>query len=89
MAQATAQSLRSEAGSLAMRKSSCDPEVGLSSPIKANQNASDQKRGAKQGTDEIEVVTGALWQTPLHALKEVEPFGDVAEDHNHQTSEAQ
>jgi hypothetical protein len=54
----------------------------LSSPIKADQNASDQKRAAKRGTDEIEVMTGTVRQAPPHAGKQVEPFGDVSEDHD-------
>jgi hypothetical protein len=54
----------------------------LSSPIKADQNASNQKRAAKHGTDEIEVMTGTVWQAPPHAGKQVEPFGEVSEDHN-------
>jgi len=61
----------------------------LSSPIKADENASNQKRASKHGTDEIEVVTGTVWQAPPHAWKPVERFGDVGKDHDQQTSEAQ
>jgi hypothetical protein len=50
--------------------------------IKADQNASNQKRAAKHGTDEIEVMTGTVRQAPTHAGKQAEPFGDVSEDHD-------
>ena|SRR6516162_5503170 len=53
------------------------------SRIKADpDHASDQKRTAKYGTDKIEVVTGAVWQAPPHAEKQVEHFGDVGKDHD-------
>ena len=67
-------------------------EVRLSStplPTKADYRACNQKDGAKHGTDEIEIVTWTIRQAPSHAGKYVEPFGDVGEDHDHQTNEAQ
>ena len=66
-----------------------DARGRLSSPIKADQNASNQKRASKHGTDEIEVVTGTVWQAPPHAGKQVERFGNMGKDHDHQTTEAQ
>jgi hypothetical protein len=54
------------------------------SRIKADpDHASDQKHGAKHGTNEIEVMTGTVWQAPAHAGKHVKHFGDVGENHDH------
>jgi hypothetical protein len=48
----------------------------------AQRHARDQKHRAKQGTDEIKVVTWTVWQAPAHARKQVEFFGDVGEHHD-------
>ncbi len=58
--------------------------------IKADpDHASDQKRTAKHGAGEIDVVARTVWQAPAHAGKQAERFGDVGEDHDCQTNEAQ
>jgi hypothetical protein len=57
----------------------CSPRSDI---VADYQNASNQKRAAKHGTEEIEVMTGTVRQAPPHAGKQVEPFGDVSEDHD-------
>jgi hypothetical protein len=42
-----------------------------------------KKHAARHRTDEIEVMTGTVWQAPPHAGKHVEHFGDVGENHDY------
>jgi hypothetical protein len=51
-------------------------------PTKADRDAHDQKDAAKHRADEIEIMTGTVWQATPHAGKQLEPFGDVGENHD-------
>jgi hypothetical protein len=40
---------------------------------------------SENSTPEIEVVTNAVWATPLHRRKQVECFGEMSEHDYHET----
>jgi len=45
-----------------------------------------KQREAKDGTPEIEVMTNAMLQPPIHPRKQVKCFGDMSKNDYHQTS---
>jgi hypothetical protein len=53
-----------------------------------NDDASDQKYAGKHRADEIEIVSGTVGQSPAHTGENLEPFGDVSQEHDHQERDA-
>lgn len=47
-----------------------------------------KQRGAKNGTAEIEIVTDAMFNPPMHPGKEVKCFANMCKDDHNQTSGA-
>jgi len=45
-----------------------------------------KQRDAKKSTQEIEVMTNAVLQSPPHPRKQVKRFGDMSKNDDHQTS---
>jgi len=45
-----------------------------------------KQRETKNGTPEIEVMTNAMLEPPMHPRKQVKCFGDMSKNDHHQTS---
>jgi len=45
-----------------------------------------KKRETKNGTPEIEVMTDAMFEPPMHPRKQAKRFGDMRKNDHHQTS---
>jgi hypothetical protein len=48
-----------------------------------------KQRETKNGTPEIEVVTNAMLKPPTHPRKQVQGFGDMGKNDQHQTPRAE
>ena len=45
-----------------------------------------KQRETKNSTPEIEVMTNAMLEPPMHPRKQLERFGDMSKDHQHETA---
>jgi hypothetical protein len=45
-----------------------------------------ERRETKGRTPEVEVMTSAMFESPMHPKKEVKSFGDMSKHDHHQTS---
>ena len=45
-----------------------------------------KQRETKNSTPEIEVMTNAVWATPIHRREQVKCFGEMSEHDYHETS---
>src|SRR5713226_3303562 len=60
--------------------------LGVSLGQRMKQVPNRKQREAKDGTPEIEVMTNAMLQPPIHPRKQVKCFGDMSKNDYHQTS---
>ena len=61
-------------------------KLGVSFSKRVTQKSYGKQRETKNSTPEIEVMTNAIRETPMHPRKQIQCFGDVGKNDQHQTS---